>query len=130
MENDQRINITIMGHVLSFDVWGFFVLGAATGIVALAGLQMVIQGLVRSGRRRVELRKLARAEKANSGAQRPPTPRPGSADTHVLDPSASAGSTATTTDQSDTAPNRRDRLVSRVAGGRRRREREKVAPPV
>lgn len=61
LENTGKTDIVVIGQTLSFDLWALFALGAAAGVTALAGVQLIAQGLVRSGRRRTERRGLLRA---------------------------------------------------------------------
>ena len=39
LENSGTTDVMIMGQLLSFDVWGLFVVGVATGVLMVAGVQ-------------------------------------------------------------------------------------------
>jgi hypothetical protein len=71
LENVGKTDVVVIGQTLSFDIWALFALGAAVGVTALAGVQLIARGLVRGSRRRTERRGLVRAivaEKSRSSA--------------------------------------------------------------
>jgi hypothetical protein len=60
LENSGRTDTMIMGQALSFDVWGLYVLGLATGVLVVAGIQITVHGLARERRRRIAERRQER----------------------------------------------------------------------
>lgn len=84
LENSGHTDVVIIGQTLSFDIWGLFALGAAAGVLLVAALQLIAHGLARTGRRRRQLRRLARHTQAGepqpvSGGSEPasvPAPSP------------------------------------------------------
>jgi hypothetical protein len=121
LENTGQADATIVGRIFSFDTWGLFVLGVATGIVAFAGIHLTAHGLAKSSRRGRERRRLLREVRAKGG------PQAGNA----------VGATDVPTspmDSSDgrqhTAPLSRRRFVTRARNKRSSREREDAMRPM
>ncbi|OHV49615.1 hypothetical protein CcI156_01735 [Frankia sp. CcI156] len=146
LENSGHTEVLIMGQILSFDTWGLFVLGLATGVLVAAGVQLFLQGLARDRRRHRMERQRARemealvrsAPAAPAAPAAPPAPATGGprsveaatggARTRTAPPEArpaaapmpAAVPTAASSGQIITHPHRGDRIVARVADLRRR----------
>lgn len=77
LENSGRTEVMIMGQSLSFDIWGLFVLGIATGVLLVAGVQLSLQGLARDRhRRKVERHRARELGAAPPAVQKPAVPEP------------------------------------------------------
>ncbi|CUU58408.1 hypothetical protein Ga0074812_11941 [Parafrankia irregularis] len=77
LESSGQTELMIMGQALSFDVWGLFVLGVATGVLAVAGIQLGLQGFARDRQRlraqRQQARDLAAMTRPVPGAHPSPS---------------------------------------------------------
>jgi hypothetical protein len=74
LENSGMTDVMIMGQLLSFDVWGLFVLGVATGVLMVAGVQLLATGLARDRQKAKARRQAAREAAAAPGTgTTPPT---------------------------------------------------------
>ena len=141
LENSGQTEAMLMGQYMVFDVWGLFLLGLATGIALLAGIQITLHGLARDRRRQPERRRAKEqagrgrrgrpAAKAGPAAQAEPEPdfaiapriqpadepaapaRPGSQDSQAADSGPTTRVTAP-------ALYPGDRVVATVADLRRR----------
>lgn len=76
LENPGTTEVMIMGQLLSFDVWGLFVLGIATGVLVVAGVQVLAQGLVWDRQKAKANSQVAREQATGPGAVPATVPRP------------------------------------------------------
>jgi len=81
LENSGHTDVMIMGQTLSFNIWGLFVLGLAAGVLVVAGVQLLLNGMARDHHRRRlqrqrerELAALTRTATAQAGAAPSPAP--------------------------------------------------------
>ncbi|MCM3882452.1 hypothetical protein [Frankia sp. R82] len=72
LENSGHTDVMIMGQTLSFDIWGLFVLGLATGMLMIAGVQLLLHGVARDRNRRRIQRQRERDLAALTRAVPPP----------------------------------------------------------
>ncbi|SQD99232.1 MULTISPECIES: hypothetical protein [unclassified Parafrankia] len=96
LENSGQTEVMIMGQSLSFDVWGLFVLGLATGVLVVAGTQITLQGFARDRHRRRLERQRARDLAAMTRAVPTPAPRHSAPTAPTTASAPTAGSAATT----------------------------------
>jgi hypothetical protein len=121
LENPGTTEIMIMGQLLSFDVWGLFVLGIATGVLVVLGVQVLAQGLVWDRRKVKASSQVPRGQASGPGVVPATVPQP------TLQPSApvaeppdsptvpQASAPPRVEDLSQPRPGPFDRVVARVA---------------